>query len=266
MSREWILKVVILMMLPSLGWGTDEFCSKEKGFDYRPNVKYQNSLPLSSCYITKEQFISKQSLSGFIVADLRSVKKQKTLLVASAIPYSVVALKPLLASRNLDVVLLPDRASLLSSMELCSDVSLISQPYLIPYGIRGAQAYGLSVQSTDGSVDLFSVETYIKNQNSKLEDIVFVIPSKLAKNKIVEGLNSVIMESIDLNDIHRLMAKEVQGQSIVVIPRLLFKAYKPDKNLLQLYPEIYHLDKNLSSFVESLKLSKNTKKIIQKGC
>ena len=74
------------------------------------------------------------------------------------------------------------------------------------------------------------------------------------------------MESIDLDVIHERMAKGVLGQSIVVIPRLLFKAYKPDNNLLQLYPEIYHLDKNLSSFVESLKSSKETKKIIQRGC
>lgn len=266
MSREWILKVIVIMMLPTSGWAGDEFCSKEKDFNYRPNVQYQNSLPLSSCYITKEQFISKQSLPGFIVADLRSVKKQKALLVPSATPYSVIALRSLLASRNLDVVLLPDRTSLLSSMELCLDAGLISQPYLIPYGVRGAQAYGLSVQSTDGSVDLFSVETYIKNQNSKLEDIVFVIPSDLAKSKSVEGLKTVIMESIDLDVIHERMAKGVLGQSIVVIPRLLFKAYKPDNNLLQLYPEIYHLDKNLSSFVESLKSSKETKKIIQRGC
>lgn len=266
MSREWILKVIILILLPALGWASDELCSKEKGFNYRPNVQYQNNLPLSSCYITKEQFISKQSLPGFIVADLRSFKKQDSLLVTSAIPYSVVALKSLLASRDLEVVLLPDRTSLLSSMELCSDTGLISQPYLIPYGVRGAQAYGLSVQSTGGSADLFSVETYIKNQNSKVEEIVFVIPSSLAKSETVEGLNTVIMESIDLDTIHERMAEEVLGQSIVVIPRLLFKAYKPDNNLLQLYPEIYHLDKDLSSFVESLKSSEDTKKIIQRGC
>jgi hypothetical protein len=266
MSREWILKVIILMLLPALGWASDEFCSKEKGFNYHPNVQYQDSSFSNTCYITKEQFISKQALPGFILADLRSVKKQDFLLVSSAIPYSVVALKPLLANRSLDIVFLSDRTSLVSSMELCSDASLISQPYLIPYGVRGAQAYGLSVQSTNGSVDLFSVETYIKNQNSKLEDIVFVIPSNLAKSKIVEGLNTVIMESIDLDAIHERMAEEVLGQSIVVIPRLLFKTYKPDKNLLQLYPEIYHLDKNLSALVESLKSSKDTKKIIQRGC
>lgn len=102
MKREWNLKVIMLIILPSLGWASDEFCSKEKGFDYRPNVQYQNNLPLSSCYITKEQFISKQAIPGFILADLRSVNNQSSILITPAVSYSVVALKSLLAKRKLE--------------------------------------------------------------------------------------------------------------------------------------------------------------------
>lgn len=95
MKREWILNVVIIMMLPALGWASDEFCSKEKGFIYRLNVQYQDNFLLSAYRIIKKQFISRQGISDFILADLRSENNQNSILIIPTVSYSVVeSLKP----------------------------------------------------------------------------------------------------------------------------------------------------------------------------
>jgi hypothetical protein len=266
MNREWILRIIILFQFSSFCWANDNFCSKEKDFAYRPDIQYLDNSFLHNCYLEKEEFLVKQGVPGFILADLRSIEKQKTFLVSSAVPYSVLAIKSLLSSRNLNVVLLPNRGAPHASMELCFDASFKSRPYLIPYGERGAQAYGLLVRGVESYKDLFSVDSLSMNYIRQLDEVFFVIPSSKAKSKNIEGLNVILMESIDLNQIHMRMRSEALGRSIAVIPRLLYENYIPDNNLMKLYPEIYNLDRDLNSFVEDVTPSSIRKKIIRKGC
>lgn len=254
------------LLLPLIGFGDAGLCLKEKEFTYRPDIQYQNVSSINSCYITKEEFSTKQKLPGFILGDIRSVYNQQSHFITSAVPYSAASLKPLLSERKLDVTLITDKSSLLFGLALCSNDDLVSKPSLIPYGVRGAQAYGLLVQPKASSSDIYSIESYLKQQSSKLENMWFVIPANVASRNIFKSINTIVVETIDLDFIHKRMAKEKLGQSIAVIPRRLFRGYSPDNDLLHLYPEIFHLNEKLVSFVDNRKPKIATKKIIQKGC
>lgn len=78
------------MMLPLFGYSNGGLCLKEKGFNYRANVQYQDSFFSNTCYITNKQILSSQAVLDPTFDDLGSEKNQNSKAVTSAVSYFIV--------------------------------------------------------------------------------------------------------------------------------------------------------------------------------